>query len=94
MTTEVATLKVWTTLYAAKARADRPMTERTLANITGYAREELTEHLAGLIADSYVRRRRERGITPDKDKEFVWLTDEGAEAFDAYVAELRRIAGR
>lgn len=94
MTTDAARLKVWTTLYAAGVREDKAVTERTLANITGYSREELTEHLAGLVADSYVRRRREQGITPDKDKEFVWLTDEGAEAFDAYVEELRRIAGR
>lgn len=94
MTTDVATLKVWTTLYAAKARAERPITEGTLAEVTGYTPKELRDHLAGLFADSYVKRRRERGITPDKDKEFVWLTDEGAEAFDAYVEELRRIAGR
>lgn len=89
---DVSTLKVWTTLYAAKAREGNSIPLTTLAELTSYPVEEVERHLAGLIRDSLAQRRLERGATPEKNRDLVWLTDEGVKAFDDYVAELRKIA--
>lgn len=86
---DVRTLKIWTTLYAAGAKGEYSMSHNTLAELTGYRAEELIAPLAELAMQSYVRDRHER----DKDIDQVWLTEQGVQAFEDYVAELRRVAG-